>query len=320
MGVHPVFKGKNVLVAGGAGLIGRQLVSMLVDAGANVTIADLSSIDVEGIEQHQLDLTVYDNCMHACRGIDYVFNLLCVKGSPLTMKENPASCMVPMILFNTNLMRAAKDCNVKKYLYTSSVGVYHPSEIFFEDDVWKTFPSENDRFAGWAKRIGELQAEAYKMQYGWDDISIVRPANVYGPYDDFDSNKSMVVPSLIKKAMSGRRELVVWGDGSNIRDFIHAKDVARGMVLVMKKSPGPQYPINLGSGVGYTIKELVDIIIQYSDNDLKVVWDTNRVTGDKKRVLDTARAESLGFMPTISLEEGIKDTMMWYVNNVDRTQ
>jgi len=314
-----MFKNKKVLVAGGFGLIGRQLIDILLKRGATVSVADLKSVATSDVEHFQLDLTNYENCLTVCEGVDYAFNLLCAKGSPQAMKERPASHFDPMLLFNTNLMRAARECGVKKYLYSSTLGVYAPSPVFYEDDVWKTHPSENDRFAGWAKRMGELQAEAYQIEYGWDDISIVRPANTYGPYDDFDSDGSMVVPSLVKKAVTAKDILTVWGDGSNIRDFIHSKDVALGMMLVMEKSPGPRYPVNLGSGIGYTIKELVDIILQNSGKDIEVVWDNNRVTGDKKRVLDTARAESLGFMPTISLEEGIKDTMMWYVNNVDRT-
>tara|TARA_R110002110_G_scaffold153711_2_gene347171 strand:- start:24 stop:956 length:933 start_codon:yes stop_codon:yes gene_type:complete len=308
-----MFKGKNVLVAGGAGLIGRQLVPLLKSRDAKVTVADLKTFDISNVKFLKLNLMNYENCLKSCNGIDYVFNLLCAKGSPSAMKERPASYFDPMLLFNTNLMRAAKERSVEKYLYASTLGVYAPSQIFHEDDVWKTHPSENDRFAGWAKRMGELQAEAYQIEYGWNDISIVRPANTYGPYDDFDSDGAMVVPSLVKKVLSGANPLVVWGDGSNVRDFIHSKDVALGMMLVMEKSPGPRYPVNLGSGIGYTIKELVDIILQNSDRDIKVVWDTNRVTGDKKRVLDTNRAESLGFRSTISLEDGIQDLIKWYI-------
>jgi len=317
--VQTMFENKNVLVAGGAGLIGRQLVKLLLDRGANVSVVDLKELDIEGISQKQLDLTIYDNCMEACSDSDYVFNLLCAKGSPKAMKERPASHFVPMILFNTNLMRAARDCNVKKYMYASTLGVYAPAKVFFEDDVWKTFPSKNDRFAGWAKRMGELQAEAYQIQYDWNDISIVRPANTYGPHDDFDSDGAMVVPSLIKKVLSGDDEIIAWGDGLNVRDFIHSKDVARGMLIVMNEAPGPYRPVNLGSGTGYSIKELIEAILENVEMKPKIIWDTNRITGDNIRVLDIRRAESMGFKPEISLKEGIKDTMMWYINNVDRT-
>ena len=143
--------------------------------------------------------------------------------------EKPASFFVPTIMFSINMMEAARRMQVSQYLFTSSIGVYSPSEIFFEDDVWKSFPSENDKYAGWAKRICELQSEVYEIEDKWQGISIVRPANVYGPYDNFDVNNAMVIPSLIKKAIKSKKILNVWGDGSNIRDFIYSEDVARGM-------------------------------------------------------------------------------------------
>lgn len=118
--------------------------------------------------------------------------------------------------------------------------------------------------------MGELQAEAYKIEYGWDKIAIVRPANVYGPYDNFDPNNAMVISSLIKRALDGENPLTVWGDGSPIRDFIHAKDLARGMLLTIEKGVGQ--PINLGSGIGVNIKEIVEIIVNSMKIKPKVVW------------------------------------------------
>mgnify|MGYP003113559581 CR=1 FL=1 len=313
-----MFKNKKVLVAGGVGLIGRQLVELLLSEGADVFVSDLRTPDSDFLNKvkfRKFDLTNYSNCVSVCQGMDYVFNLLCIKGSPKAMKERPASHFVPMILFNTNLMEAAYKCGVKKYLFTSSLAVYEPKETMFEDDVWKSFPSDNDKFAGWVKRMGELQAEAYKIQYGWDGISIVRPANTYGPYDDFNLESAMVVPSLVKKILDGTNPLVVWGDGSNIRDFIHSRDMAEGMMLVMKKSPGPEKPINLGSGKRYSIKDLIDIIIDRSGKKPEIIWDTSKITGDKVRVLNVDRAKSLGFEPKISLEEGVDDLIKWYIQN-----
>ena len=197
-----MFKNKKVLVTGGTGMIGRELVNLLLEKEAIVSVASLEDNPVvpEGVSYVKADLTEFSTCMRVCEGKDYVFNVVGVKGSPKMCKEQPADFMVPMLQFNTNMMEAARRAGVKWYLFTSSVGVYHPAEVFKEDDVWKTFPSNNDRFAGWAKRIGELQAEAYKIQYDWNCISIVRPANVYGPYDNFDPENAMVIPSLIRKA------------------------------------------------------------------------------------------------------------------------
>ena len=311
------YKDKAIWVTGGTGLIGRPLVEMLIAAGAKVRIASLDdpSRAHPQAEFMRVDLTDMNNCLKACEGMDMVFHLAGIKGSPKMTREKPASFFVPTILFNTNMMEAARRSGTERYLFTSTVGVYGPAEVFYEDDVWKTFPSENDKFAGWAKRMGELQAEAYAIEYGWDKIAIVRPANVYGPYDNFDPANAMVIPSLVKRAMDGENPLVVWGDGSPVRDFIYAKDVAKGMLVALEKCPG--HPINLGSGVGYSIKEIVEVIVNNMEKKPEVVWDTTKPAGDKKRLMDISRAKGLGWQPEISIEEGIKEVMQWYKDNKD---
>lgn len=314
-----MFKGKQVLVAGGTGLIGIPLVKMLVDQGARVRIVSLD----DPVRAHpaaeflRLDLRSPENCRQACAGMQYVFNLLCVKGSPAVTMTRPASFFVPMLLFNTNLMDAAYQCGAEGYLFASSIAVYAPAEIFFEDDVWKTFPSPNDRFAGWAKRMGELQAEAFKTEYNWNNITIVRPANVYGPYDNFDSVNAMVVPSLIKRAVTGENPMVVWGDGSAERDFIHAKDVARGILMAVEKAPGAV--LNLGSGTGLSIKQLVEAIVGQSPIRPEIVWDTSKPLGDRKRIMDVSRARAIGFEVAITIESGVTEVTKWYSDNRNET-
>ncbi len=312
-----IYKGKEILVTGGTGLIGRPLVQKLIDLGANVHIASLDdpSRAHPDAEFYQVNLTRFENCMKICKDMDYIFHLAGIKGSPAMTMKKPASFFTPTIMFNTNMLEAARQNNVERYLFTSTVGVYSPAEIFYEDDVWKTFPSENDRFAGWAKRMGELQAEAYKIEYNWDKIAIVRPANVYGPYDNFDPKNAMVIPSLIKRALDGENPFIVWGDGSPIRDFIHAEDVANGMLFALEKGAGK--PINLGSGIGVSIKKIVEIIIDNLDEKPKIFWDTSKPSGDKKRLMDISRGKSIGWKPKISIEDGIKGVMDWYKENKD---
>lgn len=313
-----MFKNKKVLVTGGTGLIGKPLVEMLIGQGAQVRIASLDSPSRAHPEAefHRVNLMNFSNCLEVCNGVDTVFNLVGIKGSPAMTAKKPASFFVPTITFSINMMEAARQSGVQRYLFTSSIGVYSPAEVFYEDDVWKTFPSENDRFAGWAKRMGELQADAYRTEYGWEGINIVRPANVYGSFDNFDPKNAMVIPSLIRRALDGENPLTVWGDGSPVRDFIHARDVAKGMMLVMEKNP--QMPVNLGSGVGVTIREIVDVIVKHMEIKPKVVWDVSKPSGDKKRLMDIRRARELGFMPKVSLEEGIQETMRWYLENRDQ--
>ena len=313
------FKNKKVLVTGGTGLIGRPLVEMLLKKGAKVTVVSLDDLKraPKGVKFVKADLREFSNCMSVCEDMDIVFHLAGIKGSPKMTAKQPASFFVPTISFNTNVMEAARKQKVSRFLYTSTIGVYAQASVFYEDDVWKTFPSENDRFAGWAKRMGELQAQAYKIEYGWDKIAIVRPANVYGPYDNFDPDTAMVIPSLIKRALDGENPLVVWGDGSAIRDFIYSKDVARGMMMALEK--GVNVPVNLGSGKGVTIKELAETIARFvPGGSVKIVWDKTKPKGDKKRLMDMTLAKKLlGFKPLTTLEQGIRETVAWYLNNKD---
>ncbi len=310
------YQGKNVLVTGGTGLIGRPLVEMLVKAGAVVTVVSLDdpSRAPQGVTFKRADLREFSSCLEVCQGQEIVFQLAGVKGSPAMTAKRPASFFVPTITFSINMMEAARRAGAERFLFTSSVGVYSPADVFYEDDVWKTFPSPNDRFAGWAKRMGELQAEAYKIEYNWDKISIVRPANVYGPFDNFDPANAMVIPSLIRRVLDGERPLTVWGDGSPIRDFIHARDVARGMMLAVEK--GVNEPINLGSGSGVTIKQIAEIVAaNVPGAPVDIQWDITKPKGDAKRLMDMTRANSYGFAPQISIEEGIIETIQWYLAN-----
>jgi GDP-L-fucose synthase len=208
------------------------------------------------------------------------------------------------------MLEAAMQNNVKWYLYTSTVGVYQPAEVLKEDDVWKTQPSKNDWFGGWAKRMGELQCLAYQKQYGEGKCSIVRPANVYGSHDNFDLDSAMVVPSLIRKAFSNNK-LHVWGDGSAIRDFIHARDVARGMIFAVENKITE--PLNLGSGDEISIKRIAEAVSK--EAGVEIIWDTSKPTGDPRRVFDMTKAKKYGFTPKISIEEGIKETIKWYLDN-----
>ena len=297
------FKDKNVLVTGGNGMIGQALVELLYDTtSANIMVADLPNVDLRDRK----------DCKDVCEGQDIVFHLAGIKGSPQRCMKAPASFSVPMIQFNANMIEAAYNADVEWFLYTSSVGVYHPTEVFVEDDVWKTFPSENDWYAGWAKRIGEMNVQAYMKEHNWNKCSIVRPANVYGPNDNF-GEWSMVVPSLIKKGC----EIVVLevgGDGSPIRDLIYSEDVARGMLHMVENEVTE--PVNLGSGMGVTIKEIAEVIAKYFDKE--IVWDTTKPMGDMKRLMSMKRAESYGFKPKVDLKSGLEKTINWYMNNDNR--
>ena len=311
--------GKKILVTGGTGLIGKELVELLIMKNPQfIRVASLDDMSRAhpDVQFYHADLRQLDICERVVRNIDIVFHLMGIKGSPKVSKERPADFFVPLIQCNTNMMDAAYREGVKWYLYTSSVGVYAPKPVMTEDDVWATFPSPNDKYPGWAKRMGELQAEVYKIQYGWDRVSIVRPANVYGRYDNFDPANAMVVPSLIRRIVDGENPLVVWGDGSPIRDFIHARDVALGMIHMVECEATE--PVNLGSGKGITIKDLVEILVDISDEKPDITWDSTKPNGDAIRLFDMARALKYGWEPKISFREGLKEVYDFYKNPDNR--
>ena len=314
------FVNKKILVAGGTGLIGQQLTKQLIDLGADLFVCSLDSKKMapKGIkEYYNLDMTVKENCIKVCEGKNIVFSLLGATGSPATNFKNPATFMMGNLLTALNMLEGARLANVEEYMYTSTYGVYSNTGEMIEDKMWDNNPSENDKFAGWAKRMGELQVEAYKKQYNWNKIYVVRPANIYGPFSNFDDKNSMVVASLIKKFCSNKEEVNIWGDGSPIRDFVYSKDIARMMIEVVEKEI--PVPINLGSGDGVSIAELANVIIEskYIKKKPLIKFEKDKPMGDKIRVLNTKLAKSYSIFPKISLRDGIDETIKWYLENIN---
>jgi len=303
-------------------MIGRELVLLLKERGANVTATSFDNFNVsEDSNFNEVkfvfgDLRDPNFCKQITKEMEFVFHVAGIKGSPKMALEKPSTFFVNTTLFNLNLIEASRVSGVKHLLYTSSIGVYAPSEVFHEESVWKTFPSDNDRFAGWAKRMGELQLAANMIEYGWDSTYIVRPANVYGNWDNFDPETAMVIPSLIARISAGENPLKVWGDGSAIRDFVHAHDVARAMIFVVEN--GINEPVNIGSGVGVSIKEIAESLARINKG-LEIVWDTDKPQGDLKRILDMSKLEKYGFKNTVSLDEGLRKVSNWF-NKQDKTK
>ncbi len=307
------FKNKNCLVTGGTGLIGREVVNILCSSGANVRVVSLDKIIVNAKADHiNADLTDINVCKEILNGIEYVFHIAGIKGSIEVTKSKPASFFVPLLMFNTNVLECARLAGVKKLVYTSSIGAYSSAEIFYENENNSGQPM--DEFPGWAKRIAEMQIRAYMQQYGlkW---SIVRPCNVYGPGDNFDPDNAMVIPSLMMRIHRGEDPLLVWGDGSAIRDFAFNRDVAEGIILALYHGTNGEF-VNLGSGEGVSIKELVETLGQFIDFNYE--FDTSKSSGFPKRVMDISRAkEWIDYKPSIPLLDGLRETWEWFKNNQD---
>lgn len=308
------FDGRNVLVTGGTGLIGRQIVDVLCHVGAKVKIVSLDRIKVNEQAEHVLgDLTSFEFCKDITKDMDFVFHVAGIKGSIGITKTKPASFFVPLLMMNTNVLEACRINKVQKVLYTSSIGAYASAEVFKETENLDGPPM--DMSPGWAKRMAELQIQAYKIQYNLDNFSIVRPCNIYGPGDSFDPNSAMVIPSLMYRIYHKEDPVVVWGNGSAIRDFAYSGDVAEGIILALYYGTKSQF-VNLGSGKGYSIKELVEILNNFIDFNYK--FDTTKPSGFPKRIMDISLARKLiHYDPTTILLDGLKKTWNWYVENQD---
>lgn len=304
------FSGKNVLVTGGTGMIGRQVVDLLRGAGAKVRIASLDRLAVPaGVEHVYGDLTDFGLCKEVTRDMDHVMHVAGIKGSAHVSGTMLASHFVPTLMFNTNVLEACRVNKVRRVVYTSSIGAYAPAQVF-EEGMPGEFHDAPMDFAGWAKRMGELQVHAYRMQYQMDGFSIVRPSNVYGPGDNFDPKNAMVIGSLISRIAGGENPLVVWGDGSAIRDLVYSRDVAEGMILALYHGTGGRY-VNLGSGRGHSIREVVETLASFLG--FAYEFDASKPAGFPKRVMDISLARQLiDYNPTTTLAEGLKQTWKWH--------
>jgi GDP-L-fucose synthase len=272
-----MFKGKKVLITGSDGMIAQELIIQLKELGAKIYKADITI---------GIDLREFSHCQTLCDGKDYVFHLAGIKGSPKKTATQPVDFMEPMIQFDINMIRAAREANVKRFLYTSSIAVEHP---------------ESDYYPAWAKMTAEKVIEANRIQYpDKTKFVIVRPANVYGRFDK-PKEGNMVITSLVYKSMGDSPTIEVWGDGSQIRDFINAKDCARGMIEAMKKMP--KEPVNLCTGLGVSIKQIAEIIAEQTDKTIQYV--PVEFTGPKSKVMNL----NWDFEPKIDINAGLKEVI-----------
>lgn len=312
--VLKAFRKKNVLVTGGTGLIGRQVVDILCAADAHVKVVSLDSIKLNKRAEYEIaDLADFDFCKDAAKGMDFVFHLAGVGASVKAAEEKMATHLVPMLMVNTNVLEACRVKKVSKVVFTSSIGAYSKGEVFKESEY--RMESEPLDFASWAKKMAEAQIHAYKLEHGLENFSIVRPSNVYGPGDNFGEEGSLVIPSLIYRIYHKEKPLIVWGDGSAIRDFVYSRDVAEGIILALHYGTRSRF-VNLGSGRPYSIKELVKTLCGFLD--FEYIFDASKPTGAKRRVMDISLAKELiGYEPATDLTDGLKKTWQWYEKHPD---
>lgn len=305
------FTGKRVLVTGGTGMIGRHVTHLLGNAQAKVTVVSLDNIRPDPRAEYlHADLTNYEICRELTQNKDFVFHLAGIKASMEISTTMVASHFVPTLMMNTNVLESCRVNQVGRVLYTSSIGAYEADSDFIEKTLGQ-FEGPPMDFAGWAKRMGELQIAAYEKQYGLKNFYVVRPSAVYGPGDNFNPATAMVVPALLAKIKSGEC-VEVWGNGQAIRDISFSEDIAEGIILSIIK--GTDGYLNLGSGKGISIRELVETMQQIVP--FKFKFDLSKPAGKQQKLLDLNKAEKvIGFQPKTDLKTGLKITWEWFNKN-----
>jgi len=313
-----VYDGKIVVVTGATGLVGMHLVPRLLNAGAKVIslamnppVATNLGYEVADVEFAAVDLRFPGSASRYVCGADYVFHLAGIKGSTGIGRALGHTFYTDTILMNTHVLEAAYNWEVP-VLYTSSIAVYPPLQRRCEvHDTILGNPHSADIFAATAKRAGEVQLEA--MRSDFDDWLVVRPANIYGPYDNFDPETAMVVGALIGRIEAGESPLEVWGNGRAVRDFIMADDVANAMVMLMANENLRPGIFNVGAGEGSTIKTLVNTMSRLWDDVTDVRWKSGAPTGQHYKVLDTKPIRTqTNWKPWFSLKDGLRVTRQWY--------
>lgn len=315
------YKDKKVLVAGGTGTIGIPLVSLLLNRGAEVTVVSMDSFDFanvalpKDVRFERADLRTERECAVFTRGMDYVFDMVGLKGSTTSNSNNYSQRFESYLQFQSALMSAAKNAGVSRYLFPGSICEYpQMTTPKREDDLWNGLPIQNDKYVGVVKRIGEFQASAYHEEGSWNGVRIVRLSNVYGEWDDFNPATAQVIPALIAKALKSDH-VKVSGDGTAERDFIYVQDAAYWSMKALEKLP-TCFPVNLGAGRGISIREVCKTIQEFIKVEFE--FDPQSYSGDKTRILSTDRAVVyLGFHERTPFREGIRRTIDWYKQHGD---
>ena len=313
------FTGKNVLIAGAAGFIGTNLALALAarNARLRLTIHDKPlQAAIPGAEVLALDLRRPEHCAEAVEGIDHVFLCAAHTSGAAVIRATPLVHITPNVLINTLMLEAAHRARVAKFCFISSGAAYPPTadRPVREAEMFDGDPHDVYFAAGWMKRYAEILCRTYaeKIPQPMPAV-VVRPSNVYGPYDKFDFAVSHVTAALIRRVVERQSPLEVWGTGEDIRDLIYVDDFIEGMLAAFA-ADRPYLAINICSGTGHSVRQILQRILaadRYESADVR--YDPSRPSTIPVRLMDNSAArKQLGFEARTSLDEGLRRTLLWY--------
>ena len=306
------WKDRRVCVTGGAGFLGSFVTAKLKGFGADVFIPTIDRYDL--VQKESIQRMLED------AQPQLIIHLAAQVGGIGANREHPAEFFYSNLMMGVQLIHEAYLRKVEKVVALGTICAYPKFAPipFKEEDLWNGYPEETNAPYGLAKKMLLVQSQAYRQQYGYNSIFLM-PVNLYGPRDNFDPRSSHVIPALIRKCLeakeSGADSIEVWGDGSPTREFLYVEDAAEGILLAAEHYNSSE-PVNLGSGMEISIKDLVELIARLTGFEGRLVWDTTKPNGQPRRRLDVSRAEKeFGFKAKVDFEEGLRRTIDWYRQN-----
>lgn len=305
---------KKILITGAHGFLGRPFVKNLLEK-RRVPKENLFLPTFE-----DLDLRKWESCQKAVENQDVIIHLAAKVGGIGLNREKPGECFYDNIVMGAQLMEAARQSGVEKFVAIGTICAYPKFSPlpFKEENLWDGYPEETNAPYGLAKKMLLVQAQAYRQQYGLNAIYLL-PVNMYGPGDNFDPKSSHVISALIKKIYDSKKEnqnyIDVWGTGKATREFLYVEDGAEGIILAAEKYDKPD-PINLGSGMEISIKDLTELLCKLMNFKGEIRWDSSKPDGQPRRRLDVSRAEKeFGFKAKTDFMGGLKKTIQYYEEN-----
>jgi GDP-L-fucose synthase len=301
---------KTVLVTGGGGFLGQEVLRKLKTAGCDKILAP---------RKREYDLREREQIVRLLEHAqpDLVIHLAAVVGGIGANRLHPGQFFYDNAIMGIELIEYARRLNVRKFVCLGTVCSYpkFAPVPFREEGLWDGYPEETNAPYGLAKKMLLVQAQAYRQEYGFNCIYLL-PVNLYGPKDNFDPQTSHVIPGLIRKFLEakarGERTVTCWGTGSASREFLYVEDAAEAIVLAAEHYNKPD-PVNIGSAFEITIRELAELLLKLTGFEGELIWDATQPDGQPRRRLDVSRAErEFGFLAKTSLAEGLRHTIEWY--------